>query len=76
MIESDAARGQRPADCRVRQKDAALPFPDRRKVPRPPLAEIRRGGALNLLPPVVISGAVRLIELPLISVLGFVIYLS
>jgi len=26
MIESDAARGQRPADRRVRQKDAALPW--------------------------------------------------
>jgi len=53
-----------------------LPFPDRRRAPRPPLAEIRRGGKLNLLPPVVVSGAVRIAEFLIVAVLGFAIYLA
>ncbi|GFO82072.1 MAG: undecaprenyl-phosphate glucose phosphotransferase [Methyloceanibacter sp.] len=53
-----------------------MPFPDRRKTPRPPLAEIRQGGTLRLMPPVVVSGAVRITELLLISLLGFGIYLG
>jgi len=47
------------------------PFPDRRRKPRPPLAEIRRGGKLNLLPPVMVSGAVRTAEFLIVAVLGF-----
>ncbi len=53
-----------------------LAFPDRRRTPRPPLAEIRRGGKLNLLPPIVVSGAVRTVEFLIVAVLGFVIYLA
>lgn len=53
-----------------------LPFPDRRQSPRPPLAEIRRGGKLNLLPPVVVTGAVRIAEFLIVAVLGFAIYLA
>ncbi|MGK2921309.1 MAG: undecaprenyl-phosphate glucose phosphotransferase [Methyloceanibacter sp.] len=52
------------------------PFPDRRRKPRPPLAEIRRGGKLNLLPPVMVSGAVRTAEFLIVAVLGFAIYLA
>jgi len=53
-----------------------LAFPDRRRTPRPPLAEIRRGGRLNLLPPIVVSGAVRTVEFLIVAALGFVIYLA
>lgn len=76
MSDTDAIRGRRAPGRRVSGEDGALPFPDRRKAPRPPLAEIRRGGTLNLVPPVVITGVVRVTELLLIGVLGFVIYLS
>ena len=58
------------------QRRPSLPFPDRRRNPRPPLAEIRRGGKLNLLPPVIVSGAVRVAEFLIVAVLGFVIYLG
>jgi Undecaprenyl-phosphate glucose phosphotransferase len=51
-------------------------FPDRRRKPRPPLAEIRRGGKLNLLPPIVVTGAVRMVEFLLVAALGFAIYLA
>ncbi len=51
-------------------------FNERRRSPRPPLAEIRRGANLNLLPPVVVTGAVRTIEFLLVAGLGFAIYLA
>jgi hypothetical protein len=57
-----------------RRKD--LPFPDRRRTPRPPLAEIRRGGKLNLLPPIVGTRAVRTVEFLIVAALGFAIYLA
>jgi Undecaprenyl-phosphate glucose phosphotransferase len=53
-----------------------LAFPDRRLTPRPPLAEIRRGGKLNLLPPIVVTGAVRTVEFLIVTILGFGIYLG
>ncbi len=40
------------------------------------MAEIRRGGKLNLLPPIVVTGAVRMIEFLIVTVLGFAIYLG
>jgi len=52
-----------------------VPFIERRRHPRPRLAEIRRGATLNLLPPSVVTGSVRIIEFLLIAVLGFAIYL-
>ena len=62
---------------RTRGRDKAkLAFPDRRRTPRPPLAEIRRGGKLNLLPPIVVAGAVRVIEFLIVAALGFGIYLA
>jgi len=51
-------------------------MPERRLTPRPPLAEIRRGGSLRLMPPVVITGAVRLAEFLIVALLGFAIYLA
>ena len=51
-------------------------MPERRLTPRPPLAEIRRGGSLRLMPPVVITGAVRLVEFLIVALLGFAIYLA
>jgi Undecaprenyl-phosphate glucose phosphotransferase len=51
-------------------------FKERRRVPRPKLAEIRRGANLNLLPPIVVTGAVRMIELLLVAGIGFAVYLG
>jgi hypothetical protein len=39
-------------------------LPERRRTPRPRLAEIRRGASLNLFPPIVVTGAVRAIATP------------
>ncbi len=60
----------------VRDRRKDLAFPDRRRTPRPPLAEIRRGGKLNLLPPIIVTGAVRTVEFLIAVVLGFAIYLA
>jgi Undecaprenyl-phosphate glucose phosphotransferase len=49
---------------------------ERRRTPRPRLAEIRRGAKLNLFPPIVVTGAVRMIEFLLVAALGFAIYLG
>ena len=54
---------------------ANVPFVERRRAPRPRLAEIRRGANLNLLPPSVVTGSVRIIEFLLVALLGFAIYL-
>jgi FlaA1/EpsC-like NDP-sugar epimerase len=51
-------------------------FPERRRSPRPRLAEIRRGASLELLPPNVVTGAVRMIEFLIVAGLGFAIYLG
>jgi hypothetical protein len=76
MSESDVTAPKPSGDRRVEVGGGQPPFHDRRKAPRPPLAEIRRGGTLNLLPPVVVSGAVRTAEFLLISLLGLGIYLG
>src|SRR4026207_2335780 len=52
------------------------PFKERRKAPRPKLAEIRRGAELNLLPPSMLIGAARLAEFLIVAGLGFAIYLA
>lgn len=74
-MEPQSARALVNPPARERGRPA-LPFPDRRRTPRPPLAEIRRGGKLNLLPPVVVSGAVRTAEFLIVAVLGFAIYVG
>ncbi len=51
-------------------------LPERRRAPRPRLAEIRQGAKLNLVPPTILAGAVRVIELLLVAGLGFAIYLG
>jgi Undecaprenyl-phosphate glucose phosphotransferase len=51
-------------------------FRERRRSPRPRLAEIRRGAELNLLPPMVVTGAARIAEFLIVAVLGFAIYLA
>jgi Undecaprenyl-phosphate glucose phosphotransferase len=56
--------------------DSNVAFLERRRAPRPRLAEIRRGASLNLLPPSVVAGSVRIIEFLLVAALGFVIYLA
>lgn len=62
---------------RVRPDEkSAAGFRERRRVPRPPLAEIRRGANLNLLPPIVVTGAVRATEFLLVAGLGLVDYLG
>ncbi len=53
-----------------------VPFVERRRAPRPPLAEIRRGGEVKLMPPSVVAGSVRIVEFLLVAVLGFAIYLG
>ena len=70
-----AAREALIARSRGRSK-VATTFPERRRTPRPRLAEIRRGAKLNLLPPIVVTGAVRMIEFLLVAALGFAIYLG
>jgi Undecaprenyl-phosphate glucose phosphotransferase len=59
-----------------RRAKSDAPFVERRRVPRPPLAEIRRGGEVNLMPPSVVAGSVRIVEFLLVAVLGFAIYLG
>ena len=51
-------------------------FRERRRAPRPRLAEIRLGAKFNLLPPIVVTGAVRMIEFLLVAALGFAIYVG
>jgi 4-amino-4-deoxy-L-arabinose transferase-like glycosyltransferase len=51
-------------------------FQERRRAPRPRLAEIRRGASLKLLPPIVVTGVLRVVEFLLVAALGFAIYLS
>jgi hypothetical protein len=52
------------------------PLREQRRTPRPRLAEIRVGARFNLLPPIVVTGAVRMIEFLLLAALGFAIYLG
>ncbi len=55
--------------------EAPPKFRERRRSPRPRLAEIRRGAEFNLLPPTVVTGAARIAEFLIVAVLGFAIYL-
>src|SRR2546425_10874021 len=64
-----------PPPSQARTPRAATAFRERRRQPRPKLAEIRRGADLNLLPPTVMIGAARMAEFLLVAVLGFSIYL-
>jgi Undecaprenyl-phosphate glucose phosphotransferase len=66
---SIALRTRAPGKARTR-------YPERRRSPRPRLAEIRRGADLKLMPPIVVTGAVRMIEFLLVAGLGFAIYLG
>ncbi len=61
--------------ARVAAKSQAR-FRERRRAPRPRLAEIRLGANFNLLPPIVVTGAVRMVEFLLVAGLGFAIYLG
>ena len=78
MVEADvatpesAAVSTRDGPSRAKTRDK---FEERRRSPRPRLAEIRQGGNLNLLPPTVVTGAVRVTEFLLVATLGFAIYL-
>src|SRR5512143_422304 len=78
MREGEAAQARAPSVSRRGRSSpkSNVPFVERRCVPRPKLAEIRRGASLNLLPPSVIAGSVRFIEFLLVVVLGFAIYLG
>jgi Undecaprenyl-phosphate glucose phosphotransferase len=78
MREGEAVQARAPSGSRRGRSSAKsnVPVVERRRVPRPKLAEIRRGANLNLLPPSVIAGSVRFIEFLLVAVLGFAIYLG
>jgi hypothetical protein len=65
-------RGSGPDSFRTRRRPG---FEERRRSPRSRLAEIRQGANLKLLPPVVVTGAVRVIEFLLVATLGLIIYL-
>ena len=72
-VQAPATSAHRSA---TRSSKSDVPFVERRRVPRPKLAEIRRGGKVNLLPRTVVAGSVRIIEFVLVAVLGFGIYLG
>lgn len=78
MSDSEVVAG-REASVTLRTRGrgkARTRFPERRRSPRPRLAEIRRGANLDLLPPMVVTGAIRAIEFLLVAGLGFAIYLG
>ena len=78
MSDSEVVAG-REASVTLRTRGrgkARARFPERRRSPRPRLAEIRRGANLDLLPPMVVTGAIRAIEFLLVAGLGFAIYLG
>jgi len=51
-------------------------FHERRRAPRPRLAEIRRGASLKLLSPIVVTGVLRVVAFQFVAGLGFVISAS
>jgi FlaA1/EpsC-like NDP-sugar epimerase len=78
---SDEALARGVVRSRARKPSRGLttpgaPFRERRRTPRPRLAEIRVGASFNLLPPIVVTGAVRMIEFLIVAALGFAIYLG
>ena len=78
MSDSEVVAGRGAAvTLRTRGRGKArIRSPERRHSPRPRLAEIRRGANLDLLPPMVVTGAIRAIEFLLVAGLGFAIYLG
>jgi hypothetical protein len=74
MSDEAVARGVL-ARSRGRTKSESK-YVERRSAPRPPLAEIRVGANLKLVPPIVIIGAVRMTEFLIVAALGFGIYLG
>jgi Undecaprenyl-phosphate glucose phosphotransferase len=77
MSKSEAVSArQTPSRRSQRRAKSQAAFPERRLTPRPRLAQIRRGASLNLVPPIVVAGAVRIVEFLLVAALGFVIYLA
>jgi hypothetical protein len=76
MSETEVISARDGASFRTRGRAKGQPpSTERRERARPRLAEIKRGGSLNLLPPVVVAGFVRTIEFLMIAALGFGIYL-
>jgi Undecaprenyl-phosphate glucose phosphotransferase len=80
MSDEALARGV-VARSRVRKPSrvrttSSTPLRERRRTPRPRLAEIRVGARFNLVPPIVVTGAVRMIEFLIVAALGFAIYLG
>ncbi len=49
---------------------------DRRTTPRPRLAEFRVGASRSLISPRVLAGLVRLTELAIVALLGYLIHLA
>jgi Undecaprenyl-phosphate glucose phosphotransferase len=78
MREGEAVQARAPSAPRSSRSSSKsnVPFVERRRVARPPLAEIRRGGKVNLLPRTVVAGSVRIIEFLLVALIGFAIYLG
>ena len=76
MSETEVISARDGASFRTRGRAKGRPpSAERRGRPRPRLAEIKQGGSLNLLPPIVVAGFVRTIEFLMIATLGFGIYL-
>jgi hypothetical protein len=72
MVEADVATAR---DKRVFRRDSSRTrsrpgFEEVPRSPRPRLAEIRQGANLKLPPPVVVTGAVCVIEFLLVGTLG------
>jgi len=78
MSDSEIIAGRDASpQLRVRRRGKRMPaYPERRSAPRPRLAEIRRGASVRLMPPLVVTGVVRMIEFLLVAGLGFGIYLG
>jgi Undecaprenyl-phosphate glucose phosphotransferase len=76
MSESEAIPAKEALARGSRRLKSGVTLPERRRSPRPRLAEIRRGAKLNLLSSIVVTGAVRMIEFLLVATLGFAIYLA
>jgi Undecaprenyl-phosphate glucose phosphotransferase len=78
MLDADVAtpgNARVPTRADAAQFETRQGFEERRRTPRPRLAEIRQGANRKLLPPAVVTGAVRAVEFLLVAGLGFLIYL-
>lgn len=75
MSETEAISPREGVSFRKRGRAKGRPAgSERRTRPRPRLAEIKQGASLNLVPPVVVAWAVRMIEFLIVAALGFGIY--